>query len=88
GVVMYVYNVVEKLNGFGFEVNDTTVYPILTRLQNKSLLAIEKRPSPLGPARKYYSLTAAGRTYLTEFQTTWKALERVVNGVMEVTEND
>ncbi len=85
---MYGYKVVEKLNEIEFGVNETTVYPILTRLQNKSLLAIEKRPSPLGPERKYYSLTAAGRTYLTEFQETWNQLQRVVNGIMEVTEND
>ncbi|MCL5072542.1 MAG: PadR family transcriptional regulator [Actinobacteria bacterium] len=31
---IYGYKAVEKLNTLGFEVNEATVYPILTRLQN------------------------------------------------------
>ncbi len=53
---MYGYKTVERLNNIGFEINEATVYQILTRLQNKGLLDIDKRPSPFGPTRKYYSL--------------------------------
>ena len=34
------------------------------RLQNKGYLEVEKRLSPLGPARKYYFLTEQGNEYL------------------------
>lgn len=85
---MYGYIIVEKLNDVGFEVNEATVYPILTRLQNKGLLAIEKRPSPLGPARKYYSLTEEGKENLGEFNETWDRIKNIVNKVMEGVAND
>ncbi len=83
---MYGYIIVEKLNETGFDVNEATVYPILTRLENKALLQIERRPSPLGPMRKYYSLTASGQQYLAEFTQTWIHLQQRVNTIMEVTE--
>ena len=85
---MYGYKTVEVLNNVGFEVNEATVYPILTRLQNKGYLQINKRPSPFGPTRKYYSLTKEGKEYLKRFQKTWLRIKNIVNSVMEGDEND
>jgi PadR family transcriptional regulator PadR len=80
---MYGYKTVELLNIFGFEVNEATVYPILARLQNKGLLKIDKRPSPYGPARKYYSLTNEGKANLNDFHDTWDRIKNIVNKIME-----
>ena len=85
---MYGYKAVVKLNNIGFEVNEATVYPILTRLQNKGVLAVDKRPSPVGPTRKYYSLTKVGRESLADFKETWERINSIVNRVMEGDEND
>jgi len=85
---IYGYKIVEKLNTFGFDVNEATVYPILTRLQNKGMLAIDKRSSPLGPSRKYYLLTNTGQLSLQEFQSTWLRIMTIVNQVMEEKSND
>lgn len=85
---IYGYKAVEKLNILGFEVNEATVYPILTRLQNKEYLKIDKRPSPYGPMRKYYSLTEAGKESLQEFKDTWDRIKNIVIKVMEGDEND
>ena len=79
---IYGYKMVELLNKFGFEVNEATVYPILTRLQNKGILDVEKRPSPLGPMRKYYFLTDLGKESLNEFQDNWSRIKSVVNKVL------
>lgn len=81
---LYGYKTVEKLNEIGFEVNEATVYPILSRLENKGHLKVEKRPSPLGPMRKYYFLTQEGNVNLKEFQETWQRMMKMVNEVMEV----
>jgi PadR family transcriptional regulator PadR len=81
---LYGYKTVEILNEIGFDVNEATVYPILTRLENKGDLKVEKRPSPLGPMRKYYFLTEEGRQSLDEFQDTWRRIMKMVNQVMEV----
>ncbi len=85
---LYGYKTVERLNEIGFETNEATVYPILTRLENKGLLKTEKRPSPLGPARKYYFLTQQGQINLEDFQETWHRISTIVNQVMEVNNHD
>ena len=76
------------MNELVFEVNEATVYPILSRLENKGHLKIEKRPSPLGPMRKYYFLTEEGYVNLKEFQETWQRMMKIVNEVMEVENYD
>jgi PadR family transcriptional regulator, regulatory protein PadR len=85
---IYGYKAVEKLNAFGFEVNEATVYPILTRLQNKEYLKIDKRPSPYGPMRKYYTLTETGEGNLNEFMETWKRIKNIVTKIMENDKDD
>ncbi len=85
---LYGYKTVERLNEIGFEVNEATVYPILTRLENKGHLKVEKRPSPLGPMRKYYFVTQEGRTNLQEFHETWHRMMKMVNELMEVDDHD
>lgn len=85
---LYGYKTVERLNEIGFEVNEATVYPILTRLENKGHLKVEKRPSPLGPMRKYYFVTAEGQVDLLEFQKTWMRIMKMVNQVMEENDHD
>jgi PadR family transcriptional regulator, regulatory protein PadR len=79
----YGYKTVERLNNIGFDVNEATVYPILARLQNKGLLRINRKPSPFGPTRKYYSLTEAGTESLNGFRSTWNRINNIVNKLME-----
>ena len=79
----YGYRVVERINKLGFEVNEATVYPILTRLQNKGFLITEKRSSPLGPPRKYYSISKDGIEELKKFIGTWNEIGSIVKKVFE-----
>ncbi|MFE5908427.1 PadR family transcriptional regulator [Streptomyces wedmorensis] len=48
-----------------------TIYPLLSRLRRDGLVDTELRESATGPARRYYTLTAPGRTALTEFAESW-----------------
>ena len=55
----YGYELVEKLEQYGFEdIKEGTIYPLLVRLEKKGIIDSQFRPSPLGPSRKYYSLTS------------------------------
>ena len=77
--VSYGYEVVQRLRESGFEeMSEATVYPILTRLNNRGLLSAEKRPSEIGPTRKYYALTSQGQQALDEFRETWASLSTSV----------
>jgi PadR family transcriptional regulator PadR len=83
--VTYGYRVVEKLGMYGFrEPQEATVYPILNRLEKKGLLKSEKRPSELGPPRKYYMLTATGESELADFIREWENLKITADKVLEV----
>ena len=79
----YGYRIVEVLTDIGIETNEATVYPILIRLQKQGALFIEKRPSPLGPDRKYYSLTAEGVSILNRFRASWTKIRLFVEQVQE-----
>jgi PadR family transcriptional regulator, regulatory protein PadR len=81
---LYGYKIVESLKSYGFtDVQEATVYPILTRLNKKGLLCFEKRPSDLGPPRKYYSLTKEGHTELLRFSTGWNNISKKVDNMLK-----
>lgn len=79
----YGYRIVEVLVGSGIDTNEATVYPILIRLQKQGALSVEKRPSPYGPDRKYYSLTADGYAILERFRVSWAKIRLFVAQVQE-----
>lgn len=80
----YGYKICEELYGYGFdELNKGTVYPILTRLEKKGLILVEKKKSPLGPKRKYYRLSKLGLEYLDAFKEEWSNIRSKVDRVTE-----
>lgn len=80
----YGYRVVEMLRDRGFAgIQEATVYPMLNRLDKKGLLSHEKRPSEIGPPRKYYSLTAAGRGRLRDFMESWFSIRENVDQILK-----
>ncbi len=68
----YGYEITRRLNALGFtEVVDGTVYTILVRLEKNKLVDIEKKPSDIGPPRKFFVLNDAGREELRKFWEKW-----------------
>ena len=51
-----------------------TLYPVLARLADEKLIAVREAPSPAGPVRRYYRLTAAGRKELDGMLDHWNEL--------------
>ncbi|HPJ21582.1 MAG TPA: PadR family transcriptional regulator [Clostridia bacterium] len=82
--VTYGYKIVEKLEDYGFrDPQEATVYPILNRLEKKGLLKSEKRPSEIGPPRKYYMLTDEGHLELGSFMEDWNELKLTADRLLE-----
>ena len=80
----YGYEIVTTLLGYGFkDIKEGTIYPLLVRLEKKGIITSEMRPSPLGPSRKYYSITPDGVEYLNEFKTNWKQISQSVNHIFD-----
>ena len=81
----YGYEIVTRLQRYGFEdIKEGTIYPLLVRLEKKNIISSEFRPSPLGPSRKYYSLTEEGQVYFEEFKTYWMQVSASVNKLLSL----
>ncbi|MCL2654882.1 MAG: PadR family transcriptional regulator [Coriobacteriia bacterium] len=81
----YGYEITRTLNELGFtDVVEGTVYTILIRFERGGLVETSKKPSELGPPRKFFALNSAGRAELKAF---WKKWEFVTSRMNELKEN-
>ena len=54
----------EELLSYGFnELNESSIYAVLIRLEKKKYINSVSRKSPLGPKRKYFTITDEGKMY-------------------------
>lgn len=67
----------------GLEASSGTVYPLLTRLRTAGLVDTAWRESPVGPPRKYYTLTTAGRTEMHALAFAWREMTVALDGLLE-----
>ncbi len=80
----YGYEITRSLNALGFtEVVEGTVYTILIRLEKNKLVEITKKPSDMGPPRKFFSLNEAGREELRRFWEKWNFVSSKINELKE-----
>jgi len=66
----------------GLLTSDGTVYPLLNRLRDAGLVTSEWRDKEGERARRYYSITTAGRTSLAEFRAGWERFAATVGNVL------
>lgn len=79
----YGYEIAETLMRYGFgKIAEGTIYPLLLRLERNGLVLTEYRPSELGPKRKYYRLSDAGKSALCEFEQSYRELESAINRLL------
>lgn len=72
---IYGYEIVKYLHCLGFDgVAEGTVYALLVRLEKNKVVHIEKKPSEIGPPRKFYTLNEHGRSELKSFWAKWDFL--------------
>jgi PadR family transcriptional regulator PadR len=80
----YGYLVIEKLRRSGFkDIQESTVYPILNRLEKRGLFNCRRMPSKLGPQRKYYSISEKGHLELGGFVELWKNTKKNVDIIIK-----
>ena len=80
----YGYEIVIQLKQLGFsELSESTLYPMLLRLEQQEKVTVERRPSPKGPSRKYYVVTEKGRQSLFDFKKNWNQLCQLVENIFK-----
>ena len=55
------------------EISESTLYPILRRLENDGLITVYS-VEHMGRLRKYYRITDAGRARIEEFKQDWQEI--------------
>ncbi|KGR74165.1 PadR family transcriptional regulator [Ureibacillus sinduriensis] len=76
----YGYEITQQLRELGFtDVVEGTVYTITMRLEKNKLVEMEKKPSTMGPPRKFYKLNAAGQEQLAKFWVNWNFVSSKIN---------
>lgn len=80
----YGYRIITQLEQSGFErMLEGTLYPVLTRLEKRQLIKCRTEKSPLGPMRKYYSITENGLLELQRFKTDFARITACAMNILE-----
>lgn len=64
------------------EISESTLYPILKRLEAGRLVTVSSREHN-GRLRKYYSITDKGRQRIDDFITEWDSVMQIYNFIKE-----
>ena len=75
---VYVADILRRLSGTEFATQEGTLYPLLSKMRRDGLLDYEWQESDAGPPRKYYQLTARGKSQLAELDDYWKELNSTI----------
>ena len=79
---IYGYEIVKRLTALGLEdTAEGTVYALLVRLEKNRLVTIVKRPSEIGPPRKFYTLNEHGQKELQLFWARWNFLNQRIESL-------
>ncbi|MBO6141559.1 MAG: PadR family transcriptional regulator [Ruminococcus sp.] len=84
--------IVEKEDTYGYEitrnlrevadVSESTLYPVLRRLQKNMLLETYDREY-MGRNRRYYRVTAKGITALDDYRAQWQHHKEMIDSILE-----
>ncbi len=69
------------------DISESTLYPILRRLEAKSFLTSYKKEYN-GRLRKYYKITLKGKGYIDSFLLEWQDISKVYYFIKEKQKND
>ena len=70
----YGYSLLKALSNLGLEVDQSTLYPLLRRLESQGLLQSEWRIADEARPRRYYVISTHGRAVLTRLKQEWSAM--------------
>lgn len=80
----YSSEILQTLKDSKLIVVEGTIYPLLTRLKNTTLLEYNWEESKTGPPRKYYTITEEGRSFLKNLNESWLELSGAVTKIRNI----
>ena len=82
----YGYQIIKDMKPF-VEISESTLYPILRRLEAAEFLTVRSAEHN-GRLRKYYHITEKGLTRLSDFQQEWQQLIAIYDFVTKEAHHD
>jgi PadR family transcriptional regulator len=81
----YGYELMERVAAFGFEsMNPGTMYRTLRHMEENGTVKSQWETSGAGPARRMYSITDAGETYLALWATSLKQYQQTMDSFFKL----
>lgn len=77
----YGYQIIKDLSGY-IEISESTLYPILRRLESNGALAVYSVEHS-GRLRKFYRITEQGVRQSEEFLSDWAQMQRIYGFIKE-----
>lgn len=75
----YGYQIIKDVKPY-VEISESTLYPILRRLEAAKLLTVRSAEFN-GRLRKYYAITKLGRKRIQEFEEEWREMQSIYSFV-------
>jgi PadR family transcriptional regulator PadR len=75
---VYVADILDRLSDTEFATQEGTLYPLLSKMRRDGLVDYKWQESDAGPPRKYYQLTAKGKSQLADLNDYWKQLNATI----------
>ena len=82
----YGYTLTQKVQEV-VDISESTLYPVLRRLQKENLLFAYDKPFQ-GRNRRYYSITDMGKMKLTYYKYEWIDYKHKIDELLQVTDDD
>lgn len=82
----YGYQLIKDITPY-IDISESTLYPILRRLENAQLVTVYSKEHN-GRLRKYYHITEAGRARIANFLEEWKDVQRAYRYIQEGDKSD
>ena len=78
----YGYSLLKALSDKGLEVDQSTLYPLLRRLESQGLLQSDWRIVDEARPRRYYVISAQGRAVLNKLKKEWSVMTETMQKML------
>ena len=78
---VYASDMLDELTAAKMIVVEGTLYPLLSKMRREGTVDYDWQESEAGPPRKYYRLTARGRSQLEELSEYWTNISQTLESL-------
>ncbi len=78
----YGYSLLKALSDKGMEIDQSTLYPLLRRLESQGLLQSDWRIADEARPRRYYVISPQGKAVLKKLKSEWSAMAETMKQML------